>query len=380
MEQTMHPEALKACREKHHWTQEQLEEKCGFGKGQVSRWERGEIGRVRSLSREKLTKTLGVSWDDLTRPPDRDEALAALDAALGRVQLNVPVNRSDRNALQLVGLRYNLRRRDIIRLAPLLFLIIAEKSLAHRKANNDATWERLDQTESEYRAAAPHLSTDIIRHDYVEKALSSERASIERRDVFGHHVQLENADYDTFAELNTFLDYLKILMADIPPNLVNTTTSEWRGNIHYEVAEETLREVTGIAGETVAEHKIRNAILDGRIDLGAVLSRKKTLSQEEYLSWLSKAIEVAENRGPAIKLEEFNIAKEVVKNILREKGFELADIDTDEIKRLAVNVIADNPDITREAERRVDQRSKMVDESSKMTAADLLSASNGESS
>ena len=45
---------------------------------------------------------------------------------------------------------------------------------------------------------------------------------------------------------------------------------------------------------------------------------------------------------------------------LREKGFDLADVETDEIERRAVEGVANNPDITKEAERRVDRRSGLV--------------------
>ena len=76
--------------------------------------------------------------------------------------------------------------------------------------------------------------------------------------------------------------------------------------------------------------------------------------------------------------EALTMAKDIVKNAVREKGFKLASVDTDDIEHLAKEVIADNPDITKEAERRVDQRSKMTEFD--MTEFDLLSVSNGESS
>ena len=252
----------------------------------------------------------------------------------------------------------------------------AEKSLAHRQANLDAIEEKLSQLESDSGVAAPHLRTEFAyRAGTVDQALRSEKDSIEQRDVFGRHVQLEYGDYETFAALNPFLDYLKVLMEDIPSNLVHAITWEWRGNIDYHVAEETLQEVTGIAGETGAEQEILGAILEGDIDLGAVLSRKKTLPQKDYLSWLKKAVEVAKSRGPEIKREAFTIAMEEVKRVAREKGFELADFDNEDIERLAAKAIEENPDITKEAERRVDLRSKLG-----VGELDLSSASHGESS
>ncbi len=57
--------------------------------------------------------------------------------------------------------------------------------------------------------------------------------------------------------------------------------------------------------------------------------------------------------------EALTIAKDIVKKALREKGFKLANVDTDSIERLTKGVIANNPDILKEAKRRVDQRSEL---------------------
>jgi len=57
--------------------------------------------------------------------------------------------------------------------------------------------------------------------------------------------------------------------------------------------------------------------------------------------------------------ETLTMAKDIVKNAVREKGFKLANVDTDHIERLTKEVIANNPDITKEAKRRVDQRSEL---------------------
>ncbi len=67
-------------------------------------------------------------------------------------------------------------------------------------------------------------------------------------------------------------------------------------------------------------------------------------------------------RGPTdpVEREALSIARDLIKTALREKGLKLADIETDDINRLAEEAIASNPDITKEAKRRVDQRSKIA--------------------
>ena len=297
MEQTIHPEALKKIRKKRGWSQKELAEKCHCSSEQVSRWERGKNLRVRSHSREKLTKAFGVSWDQLTSPPKGSDDL---EEGSGLVQLNVRVDPSIRTAFQLVCLRYNLQLADVIRLAPLLFLIIAEKSLAHRQTNNDAIWEGLNRTENENLAAAPHISSDlIVRHMYVEDVLASDQDSISQLDVFGLDVQLQNVtDYDEEEDLNPFLNYLKILIADIPSNLVTELFCwPWSSKVDYTILDETLRIFTGIAGKTEAEEKMLNSIMNGLIDLREILTNKKNLPQEEYLDWLQKQIETVSRRS-----------------------------------------------------------------------------------
>ena len=67
---------------------------------------------------------------------------------------------------------------------------------------------------------------------------------------------------------------------------------------------------------------------------------------------------VRRGRGPTdpVEREALNIAKDLVRNALREKGHKLADVEADDINRLAEEAIAANESITKEAERRVKAR------------------------
>ena len=231
MEQTINPEALKKARKDRRLTQMQLAEKCGFSKESVSRWERGEIDNVRSLSREKLTKALSVEWEQLTRPPvDKDES----EQFPTRVPVNVRIGREVPNAFTLVCLRYGLNVADVIELAPLLFLVIAEKSLVHRREKLQEIKKRHERDDDEDRAAAPHLNTEFTRGWVVENALVSEKKSISKRDIFGKHIELENYYGEDGEGLNPFLNHLRYFMEGIPDNLV--TLSSWWDDISYEIA------------------------------------------------------------------------------------------------------------------------------------------------
>lgn len=301
MEQTIHPEALKAFREKRGLkTQKALAEKCGFSPETVSRWERGWKGRVRSHSRERLTKVLGVSWDELTRAPD-DKVESAL---FPTVQLNVRVRPEVRTALTLVCLRYSVRPAEVIELAPLLFLITAENSLTRRQENLDSIKDRFERAIQESRGAAPHLAPAFYRHVDADAAMDDEQVSIDSRDVFCRRVA-EPYDVEDHVPYTT---HLKTLVADLPSGLVDDLYPSYTSGATYTIARDTLREATGISEDNENEKELLDLIWEGRIDFSKVLSTKKSLSEEEYMQWLSEQHEAAKAEKKAaqkLELEKF---------------------------------------------------------------------------
>ena len=70
---------------------------------------------------------------------------------------------------------------------------------------------------------------------------------------------------------------------------------------------------------------------------------------------------VRRGRGPTdpVEREALNIAREEVKSALRKNNYKLADIDAADITALAEQVVSENPDITKEAERRVKKRGEI---------------------
>lgn len=285
MDQQLNPEALKKFREKRGWTQAELAERCGFRTETVSRWERGKHPHLRANSREKLPKVLGVSWKDLTQPPSTEPDNVDVR---GRVQLNVRINPSARTALDLVCMYYRLLPGDVVELAPLLFLIIAEKSLAHRRRCHDEIRERIERTYDEHSTDAPHLRADLVAGSSLpEEALSAENDSILRCDIFGKDLNLENTDYDESEDINPLLNYLKLLLSDIPDNRVDHLSNSFL-RIEYRILEKLLPKITGIPGQNETEKEILANIIDGGINLKEVLASKERLSPDEYIEWLEK--------------------------------------------------------------------------------------------
>lgn len=287
MEQTIHPEALKIFRKKRGWSQRQLAEQCGCSTEQVSRWERGKTERVRNHSREGLTRALGVSWEELTRVPDDDDEVETLGQR-PKVQLNVRVRPETRVALQLVCLRYRMDLATVVEFAPLLFLIIAENSLVQRQKNLNAIEANFEQVTQESQRAAPHMAPAFWPRLEFEEAMSEEQESIDLRDIF---FAIEDS-YDV-ADYDPFVTYLQTLAGDLPSGPVDEIGPSYFDYVSYTIAQDTLREATGLAGDDEYELGLLSLISNGYLDLREVLSKKQILTSKEYSKWLSEQHDTA---------------------------------------------------------------------------------------
>lgn len=286
MENNIHPEALKTLRMKRGWSQSQLAKKSRCSIEQISRWERGKSLNMHTSSRERLTKAFGVSWEELTCPPtgSTDDFESKL---FPTIQLNVRVRPEARTALILASLRYNVRPADIIELAPLLFIITAEKSLAVRQAEIDAIDEQWERSVEESKKAAPHLAPAFYIPNDADDAIISEQESIKQREVFG---QRESFDVD---DCDPYVTHLKHLLKDLPEGLIEDLSPRYSRGPEYRIAEDALREITGISGEAKDEQEFLHLISEGSIDLRELLSKKQKLSEKDYFEWLSAQSEKA---------------------------------------------------------------------------------------
>jgi len=117
----------------------------------------------------------------------------------------------------------------------------------------------------------------------------------------------------------------------------------------------------GVLNQIIAENLRNNfaSIVKKAIDDGSFDQAKMQAKLDEYFE--SYNFGERRGRGPAdpVERETLNIAKDIVKSALREKGHKLADVATEDINRLAEKLAAEQPEITKEAKRRVDQRSKL---------------------
>jgi transcriptional regulator with XRE-family HTH domain len=294
MATTLNPAALKAARDRKGWTQGALAEKSGCSKEQISRWERGRSLKLRRTSRERLTKALGVSWEeDLTRPPPKDKDEEERDTVT--VQMNFRVSQSTRTALELVSVVYGIARKDIIELAPLLFFLLAQRSLEARKEALAAAEKQADDAAAFANNAMPYMrGAFYVGNDY--EWIENERSSIESRNIF------QSWWSDDGEEMSPFVTYLTHMLEK---EITSAAAAGWTVEPNspdapiYECPSEWIRKLAGLSEEDQKDKDIVDYIQSGEIDLKEVRTKKAALPDHEYRSWLDTEFQKVDERKKA---------------------------------------------------------------------------------
>ena len=278
----INPNALKAARKKRWMTQQQLADAIhavakGCTKDTVSRWERGKSQHLRSHLRKALCTVLQVKWEELTEPNYQPENIG------NDAKTKVSIEKRVGTSLQLVSERYNVRTRDILNLAPLLFLIVAERSLLERERRLKEIDEVLEEAEKKLLENRAHL--DCYINDTVYDPLQEEEDSLNKRDVFGHSI---NDDEGPFAH------FVRHLTKDLPKDAV-THIDSFGGNMieNYQIANDTLRERTGIIEDEEQGQDLLHYIRSGSINFTECCRVKRDLDEAGYRQWLSKKLKLA---------------------------------------------------------------------------------------
>lgn len=293
MVDTLHPQALKTLRNKKGLSQEELAGRIGVTPGQISRWECGKSVSLRKRSRAALTKALGVTWDELTREPSGDIEDYQLRQT---AKLSLHVKRETRTALEIVALLYGVRWSDIVDLAPLLFLIMAEGSLAYRSKRVDEIEKDLDELVQKSQESLPHLAPafDGFRSHDAGIELSAERESIKARQVFG----VDNP-YD-IDNNNPFANYLDHFLGDVRGRLIEDIFPRWMGDApSWSFTDKLLSAVTEIQGDTEQDRDALRYVANGDIDLRILREKRKSATEQEFELWLRTEIERAKAESQA---------------------------------------------------------------------------------
>ena len=312
---TINSEALKYFRKRQSLTQEQLADRIKCTKDTISRWERRKSKRLRSQLRESLCEAFHVKWEDLTAPPKQKTGKSG-DRAYGRVKLNLMVKQEVRTALRLVALRYNVRRREIVELAPLLFLIVAELSLLERQKRFKEIDEKLWSIQEELGSS--HLDTNIAMvygdavnligcgSDYGKEELIGgglvsivdEDESIQKRDIFG--LQLHQSDSEE--NQGPLVNFIRQLASEVSKNALGHVSIDdvFRRDIDYRIAEDTLREHTGLSEDEEQDKKLLDHIRMSNIDLAECLRVKRERDDAGYRQWLLDELTRIKEEGTTV--------------------------------------------------------------------------------
>lgn len=275
------PEALRAARERRGLTQSQLADEVGCGKDTVSRWERGHSHRLQPRHRESLCAALGVRWHALA-----ESGSGGPDDISRDIRVGSAAGEDIRTAFRLAAERYDIGVHDVMKTAPLLFVIAAERSLIERRRQLEAARAEVDGTARALADNAPHLGRA------VEEAVRKEEKSIAENDIFGRLVRSEGDGED---DRGPFARFLRDLASDLPE-------SATRG---FLPAPETGVESPATADDAsrdTAEAWDRNSVLrrlfphfrTGRIAIGEYLRAKRERDEAGYRQWVTDALARAE--------------------------------------------------------------------------------------
>ncbi len=174
---------LKALRQRRGLSQEGLAAAARVSKSQIQRIERDEAGSVRRHTLASLSRALRVDADVLTGRASLDDADGAAGTA---VQMGARVSTETRLAYDLLARRYGIGAKHLIELAPLLFALLAESSLAARREKLAAATEVRDALEG-MASEDPMLYFAKYLVD-VDAGIAAEGLSIAAADVLGRRI------------------------------------------------------------------------------------------------------------------------------------------------------------------------------------------------
>lgn len=290
MPNTLIPETLKTLRDQKQLTQEALAKLCKCTPETVGRWERGASKIKRKDYKSALCNALGVTWAVLCRPcqPDNEtKAPRAVDDGREEIlrNLNARVSHHAHLAFTLASQRYGVRIADIVELAPLLFMIVAEQSLADRADKIGALNNTLSELES-LRDELPQFSGIIYEPYELGEIAMREQQSIKRREVFGHE-HWQPLDWHA-PDIDPFANYLKRLVESMnfAPELIEFIGPGVWETPPYQLALDALKEITGLTGETEQERTALHHINNGRPEFRELSAKKKSLSASDFQEWL----------------------------------------------------------------------------------------------
>lgn len=210
---TIHPKRLRDLRERKKFSRRKLAERSGISERQIGRVETSSTDvPVRQNTMDKLATALGVDVGMLVDDPTSLDALPVPPSQ--DIQLSIKISPQVRLAYDLVRHRYGPSQKDIINLAPLLFVLHAEGSLNWRRQ-----WlEEAKETTNRLRQLAEEregFNSEVLDWEW-ENSFEAEQESIKNNELLGDEI-LSGKGYWHPSDLmeTPFLDYVARLTKEL---------------------------------------------------------------------------------------------------------------------------------------------------------------------
>jgi transcriptional regulator with XRE-family HTH domain len=286
MTEALNPDTLKALRTQRGWSQDRLATESKISKSQISRWERGQqTAKIHQTNRERLCRALGIKWDRLTRPAEKPSP----SLLLNRVPLKAGIRGEAKTALTLIRYHYGLQEEAVLDLAPLAFLILAERSLRARRQALDEAVKAMDEATKAACDRLPYL-LGALGAPYDDAWTKREQESIDKRDVFATYTN------DEGEELSPFVGFLEKELADLgrfQKYPLEFSPLYW-GAPDYAIPVEAFAELVALDPEKDDDRAILGNIQWGLIDLEEVVKKKGEATDDEYRRWLTERHQAVE--------------------------------------------------------------------------------------
>ena len=225
------PESLRSLRQKKKLSRSRLAERSGIAVRTIQRLEnepqRCKKSREDTLNR--LARALDVETDVLTGESPLPEPDTASGPDPEPVQICAKVPPKIRLAYDLIRRRYGVSATEIINIAPLFFVLLAEGSFAWRRKKIEEAYEgkgRLEVIGGFWSGSLASASA------VMEEGFGVEEESIGKADLFGEHLFSDtNSTFmlDLFdpSQDNPFASYLRGLKEELAvPGVVDIDNSD----------------------------------------------------------------------------------------------------------------------------------------------------------
>ena len=300
------PQNLRALREAKRLSRRQLAAKSRVSERQLARLESSRKA-VRPTTFKRIAEALGTDSKELSGASPLRQAPAPPED----VHVGLRVSPQLLLAYDLVENRYGPTRRQIVELAPLLFVLLAEGSLAWRKKRVGEVDQLVDRL---YELGTDTQINFGLWLEYMRDANEYERGSIGNADILGNDVR--NEEWGDSYSAVPFADYLRKLAKDMEiEGTIDLPSYSFdavgRGTIWgaepYEVCRDRLAELTG--GSKYA----RWALLHGDVQLSKIprdLLEKD--AKDARVAWLeSKLSDEVRSRQDDLESELESIGRDL---------------------------------------------------------------------